>query len=183
MGKVSELVGKVVNAKPVQDREIDGEQFFTIDVQFRDTTIPVLYSSCITDKEFEEGTKVRVTGCLMSDVKQKELPKFYFYANSIVSADMDEETTNEINFSCNVTKVKEISADSHCVDILPLVASDSTPLDTTSVLYLCARNGLARRLKNRERGYTITGRGYLKQFRDIYEVYITHVDNLSEILN
>jgi hypothetical protein len=61
------------------------------------------------------------------------------------------------------------------------VAADGSPLNTTSVLYLCARMQAARKLRNKEKGYTIVGRGYLKQFRDIYEILITKVENLDEL--
>lgn len=182
MGKVSKLIGCIIDGKPKLNRTVDNEDFYTIDVSFRDTVIPVLYSQYLTDtEEFEKDTKIEVTGCLMSDINEG-LPVFYVYANSIESADIDAETTNKVTFSCQVTKVKDFSADSRCVDILPLVTSDVSPLDTTSILYLCARGSLARKLKGKEKGYVIEGEGYLKAFRDIYEVYITHVDNLNSIL-
>lgn len=181
MGKVSELIGTVVDGKLTPNREIDGEKFYTIKVAFRETEILVLFSEYVNTQEFPKDTKVKVVGCLMSDIEEGKLPVYYFYANSIEAVDMDTETTNLINFSCTVTKVKEFKTNSRCVDILPLVASDGSPLNTTSVLYLCARSSVARKLKDKPKGYTISGTGYLKPFRDIYEIYIVDVDNLDEL--
>jgi len=180
MGKVCELIGQVLDGTPVENRVIDGERFFTIKVSFRKTEIPVLFSEYIDVSGFEKDAKVRVTGCIMSDIRSGELPVFYFYANKIELADLDEELTNEVKFSCTVTKVKDFQTNTRCVDILPLVAADSSPLKTTSILYLCARNADARKLKGKPKGYTITGKGYLTPFRDVYEIYITEVENVTE---
>jgi len=182
MGKVSVLIGTVVDGKLKSNRTIDGEKFFTIDMNFRGTIIPVLFSEYVNNEEFEEDTKLQVTGCLMSDIAENQLPVFYFYANSFEKVDIDAETTNVINFSCTVTKVREFKTNGRCVDLLPLVTSDGSPLNTTSVFYLCAKGSLARKLKDKAKGYTITGTGYLKAYRDVYEVYIMTVDNLDEIL-
>ena len=182
MSKFSELIGSVVDGSLVPNRVIDGEQFYTIIVSFRDTKIPVLFSEFVNTKVFEKDTKLRVSGCVMSDIAGGKLPVFYFYANAIEVEALDSEETNIVNFSCQVTKVREMQHNSKCIDILPLVASDGSPLRTTSILYLCARTGIARKLKNKEKGYVITGSGYLKQFRDIYEIYITNVENLDELV-
>ena len=181
MGKVSELVGIVTDGKLTPNREIDGEKFNTIKVSFRETEILVLFSEHVNSQEFPKDAKVKVIGCLMSDIAEGKLPVFYIYANSIELVDIDTETTNLVNFSCTVTKVREFKTNSRCVDILPLVASDGSPLHTTSVLYLCAKASIARKLKDKPKGYTISGTGYLKAFRDIYEVYIVDVDNLEEL--
>ena len=182
MGKVSELIGTVVDGKLKENRKISGERFYTMDVSFRDTQIPVLFSEYVNIREFENDTKVKVIGCLMSDIHDGELPVFYIYANSIEQVDIDTDTTNKINFSCTVTKVREFKTNGRCVDILPLVAADGSPLSTTSIIYLCARGAAARKLKDKEKGYTITGTGYLKPFRDIYEVYINSIENLNDLV-
>lgn len=182
MSKVSELIGSVVDGTLVPNRIIDNEQFYTIQVSFRDTVIPVLFSQFVNEESFTPDTKLKVTGCVMSDIAGGQLPVFYFYANAIEVVELDSEETNLVNFSCTVTKVREMKSNTRCVDILPLVAADGSPLSTTSILYLCARNGIARKLKTKEKGYTITGSGYLKQFRDIYEIYVTNVDNLDELI-
>jgi hypothetical protein len=181
MGKQSELIGEVIDGKLKHNRTIGDEEFDTILVSFKGTQIPVLFSHFVNSTDFENGSKLKITGCLISDIAEGKLPVFYFYANSIELADLDAETTNEINFSCTVTKVREFQSNSRCIDILPLVAADGSPLNTTSVLYLCARMQAARKLRNKEKGYTIVGRGYLKQFRDIYEILITKVENLDEL--
>lgn len=182
MGKVSELIGEVVDGKLTLNRTIDGEDFYTISVSFRGTVIPVLFSQYVNDKVFEAGTKLKVVGCLMSDISEGKLPVFYFYANSFEVLDLDAETTNVINFSCVVTKVREFKTNSRCVDILPLVTSDGSPLNTTSVFYLCARGSVARKLKDKEKGYTVTGTGYIKSYRDVYEIYIMDLENLDELV-
>lgn len=182
MGKVSELIGKVVDGRLKPNREINGEKFYTIEMSFRGTVIPVLFSQYVNSEVFENDVKFKVTGCLMSDIAENKLPVFYFYANSFEPVEMDAETTNVINFSCTITKVRDFKTNGRCVDILPLVASDGSPLNTTSVFYLCARSGDARKLKDKEKGYTINGTGYLKAYRDVYEVYILNIDNLDEIL-
>ena len=181
MGKVSELIGKVVDGQRQLNRTIADEKFYTILVDFRGTVIRVLFSEYVSTKDYENDSKIKVTGCLMSDIADHKIPVFYIYGNTIESVDIDTETTNEISFSCTVTKVKEFKSNGRCVDILPLVVADGSPLSTTSVLYLCARSKVARKLKDKEKGYTITGVGYLKTFRDIYEIYINHVENLNAL--
>lgn len=181
MGKVSELIGEVVDGKLKENRKIDGETFYTIQVSFRDTVIPVLFSSYVNDTEYPKNTKLKVIGCLMSDIKPGNLPVFYFYANTITPAEIDEETTNIVHFSCVVTKVRDFKTNNRCVDILPLVGSDGSPLNSTSIFYLCTRSAIARKLKDKPKGYTISGSGYLKQFRDIYEINVISVDNLDEL--
>lgn len=182
MGKVSTLIGEVVDGKLKKNREVDGEEFYTIQVSFRGTEIPVLFSKFVNDTEYPENTKLAVTGCIMSDISGGKLPKFYFYANKMEVVDIDEETTNIINFTCTVTKVREFKTNSRCVDILPLVGSDGSPLSSTSILYLCLRSSIARKLKDKPKGYTLTGTGYLKPYKDIYEIYVATVDNLDELL-
>ncbi len=184
MSRVSTLVGVVIDGQPKEDKVIDGEQFYTIDVSFKDNIIPVRFSSYVSTTVFETDSKVKVTGCLMSDIKNNRKqcnPKFYIYANSIELVDIDTECTDVINFTCVVNKVREFQVNSKCVDILPLVASDSSPLRTTSVFFLCAKHALARRLKNKEKGYTLSGKGHLKVYKDIVEIYIIDVDNLDEL--
>lgn len=179
--KVSVLIGSVVEGTPKLNRTIKGERFYTVKVSFNSTVIPVLYSQYVNDKEFEKDTKLKVTGCLMSDIADGKLPVFYIYANSIEVESIDCEECNLLNFSCTVTKVRDFKTNNNCTDILPLVASDGSPLCTTSILYLCAKHSTARKLRNKKKGYTISGNGYLKQYRDIYEIYIKDVDNLDEI--
>ena len=181
MSKVSELIGEVVDGKLKENRTIDGEKFYTIRVSFRGTEIPVLFSKYVNQTEYPENTKLKIIGCLMSDVANGSLPVFYFYANNITVVDMDTESTNLVNFTCTVTKVRYFKANDSCVDILPLVGSYTSPLNRVSVLYLCARGGMARKLKNKPKGYVISGTGYLKAFRDVHEVNIVSIDNLDEL--
>lgn len=183
MSNVSELIGEVVAGKLQINRIIEDECFYTVLVKFHGTVIPVLFSQYVRFDDFEKGSKVKVIGCLMSDVVEGQLPIFYIYANSIESVDIDMETTNRINFSCKVTKVREFKTNSRCIDILPLVACYGSPLNSTSVLYLTAYSGIARKLKDVVSGYTINGVGYLKAFRDIYEIYITDIENLDQIVS
>lgn len=170
MSEVSKLIGEVVNGEPKFHHEHDGESFYTIDVQFLDARIDVMFSEYILQGQY--SGKVQVTGYLASTVVKNEKPQFFFYANLIESVDIDTPLTNELNFTYKVTKVSDFKVNRHGVDILPLVASDYTALHTTSVLYLCVRGKGARRLKNKEKGYYISAKGYLKQYRDIYEVII-----------
>lgn len=179
MSNVSTLIGNVLKGVPELNRTIDGEKFYTIVVEFKSVVIPVLISEYIcADRVFED--KISVTGCLMSDVYKKgKLPQFYFYANSIEAADMDAEVNNLINFSVTVTKVREFKHNDQCKDILPLVGAAGSPLSTTSVLYLCTINALARKLKDVPKGYALKGTGYLKQFRDVYEIYVQNAEILQ----
>ncbi len=182
MGKVSELIGTVVCGQPEYDRTVDEECFNTIQVKFRGLQISVLYSALTCTSQFRDGTKIKVVGCLMSDVRKNKYPKFYIYAHSISEVDIDSAPTNLIYFSCMVNNVREYTTNSRCIDILPLVATDTSPIGTLSVLYLCARKGDARRLMNIEKGYTLEGWGYLKCYRDVYEICIMKITNLEEIL-
>lgn len=180
MGKTSTLIGSVVDGNPVENRVINNEKFYTIKVSFRGVPIRVLYSQYVYTNVLEPETKIQVTGTLISDIRHGEVPDFYFYANKIDVVDIDVESTNEVNFRCTVTKVRDFIVNAHCVEILPLVASDSTPLGTTSILYICARADIARKLKDREKGYLLTGKGYLKPFRDIYEIYVNEASIIDK---
>ena len=173
MSKVSKLVGEVLDGEPKFHHEHDDESFYTIVVQFLDAEIPVMFSEYILQGQF--SGKIEVTGYLASEVVKGNKPKFFFYANLIESVDIDTPITNELNFTYKVTKVGEFKVNQRGVDILPLVASDYTALHTTSVLYLCIRGKGARKLKSKEKGYYINGKGYLKQYRDIYEVIILEI--------
>lgn len=178
MSKISKLIGTVMDGEPKFDHEADGEKFYTITVQFRDALIKVKFSEYLLGPRFAD--KVCVTGYLASTPSKGERPDFYFFGNKIESVDIDTPETNELNFAYRVTKVSEFKVNRRSVDILPLVASDYTPLHTTSVLYLCARGKVARKLKERKAGYYISGTGYLKQFRDIYEIIFTDLEDISE---
>lgn len=173
MSKVSKLVGEVVNGEPKFHHEHDEEEFYVITVQFLDAQIDVMFSEYLLQGQF--SGKVEVTGYLASTVAKGSKPQFFFYANLIESVDIDTPITNELNFTYKVTKVGDFKVNQHGVDILPLVASDYTALHTTSVLYLCVRGKGARKLKNKDKGYYINGKGYLKQYRDIYEVIILEI--------
>lgn len=183
MREVSELVGSVINGTPTLNRTTDDdEKFYTIDVSFYGTNIPVLFSSYVNSQSFEKDSKIKVTGSVMSDMGSDKLPVFYFYANAIEVVDKDTNTSNEIFFSYKVIRVKEFTQNNRGVDILPLIGNKQSPLDTWSLAFLCARGSVARKLKDVPAGYTIEGRGYLKQFRDVYEIFINEVTNLDEIL-
>ena len=177
MSKISTLIGEVTDGKPKFHSEVDGEKFYTIEVQFLDAKINVMFSQYLLQDEFCD--KVKVTGFLASTPRKGDNPDFYFYGNKIENVDIDTPITNELNFSYRITKVGEFKQNQRCTDILPLVASDYTALHTTSVLYLCARGKVARKLKGKEKGYYVNGRGYLKQYRDIYEVLIIELDEDS----
>lgn len=176
MSKISKLIGEVIEGKPKFDHATnDGEKFYTIRVQFLDAEIDVMFSEYLLEDKFSD--KIEVTGYLASTPRKNASPRFYFYGNQIKSVDIDTPITNELNFSYRVTKAGEFKQNQRCTDILPLVASDYTALHTTSVLYLCARGKVARKLKGKEKGYYVNGRGYLKQYRDIYEVLIVELED------
>lgn len=173
MKKVSVLIGEVVDGTPKDYFMVHDETFKTIRVAFLDAEIDVVISEYVAAESYDG--KVKVTGYLASHVTRGSKPVFYFFANSIEETDADVPVTNEVNFSYNVTKVNKSKVNGRGIDILPLVVADYTSLQTTSVLYLCIRGKDARRLQNKPKGYTIEGKGYLKQYRDIYEIITTDV--------
>lgn len=176
MSKQSTLVGTVVDSVPQHYSTVHAEKFYSITVDFNGTVIPVLISEYIL-KEKYEGT-IQVTGCVISEYKRGNLPKFVFYANDIVSVDVDTPMSNEVNFCGKVTKDRGFTTNSRCRDLLPLTISDISPTHSTSVLYICARDKIARELKNKEIGYSVEGKGYLKQYRDVYEILVTELNVL-----
>lgn len=180
MSKISELIGEVVDGKPKFSHVTEEEKFYKIRVQFLDAEIDVVFSEYIMDDVTEFRDKIKVTGYLASTPVKNSNPEFFFFGNRIESVDIDTPITNELNFSYRVTKVGEFKQNQRCMDILPLVASDYTALHTTSVLYLCARGKVARKLKGKTKGYYVNGRGYLKQYRDIYEILIVELDDEDE---
>lgn len=181
MSRICDLVGVVVDGTLVEDRVVNGEVFYTIKVEFVDVEIPLLFSAYNNTTVFENGTKIRVKGCFLSDVKEQQLPKSYIYATSIEIEDIDAEPSKEINFSCTVTKVKDGKVDHRCNEVITLVASDMSPLDTITILSLSVRGAYARRLKGRKKGYAIKGCGNLKKYRDIHQIDVTEITNMDEI--
>ncbi len=181
MGKVSTMIGTVVDGIPKLDRVINGEEFHTIEVDFRGTQITLLYSTIVCTREFATNTKVKVVGCLMSEIPKKSIPVFYFYCHSIEEVDIDSEPTNTINFSCVVTKVGKFTVNSRCEDLLPVTAFDGSPIRTTTLLFLYIRGAFARRLKDKPKGYVIQGSGYLCKYRSGYEILVTDVSNIDEL--
>lgn len=182
MGVITEIVGVVTDGALVKNREYKGETFYTIKVKFLSAEIPVLFSEYVNSTVFDTDSKVKVKGCLMSDIITGSIPKFYFFANSIEPVDIDTDCSNEVNFLCTVTKVKKLTPNSRCEDILPLVCADKSPINTTSIIYLCVKGADARKLNGREKGYVIQGKGQLRTFRDVYEIWTTEISNIDEIV-
>lgn len=182
MSKVSKLVGEVIDGEPKFRFEEDDESFFSITVQFLDARIDVVFSEYIIQGNY--SGKVEVTGYLASDVDKHDKIDFYFMANLIESVDIDTPLSNKVQFAYKVTKVSKLKANARGVDVLPLVVSDYTARQTTSVLYLCVRGKWARKLKSRDKGYYISGEGYLKQYRDVYEIIVLNLapDAISDTL-
>ncbi|MCM1215115.1 MAG: hypothetical protein NC548_11415 [Lachnospiraceae bacterium] len=175
MGKVSKLIGEVIAGEPVFWDEIDEESYYKIRVRFLDAEIDVVFSEYILQGMF--SGKVEVTGYLASRITKGEKPDFYFHANLIESVDLDTPISNKVTFAYKVTKVGKFKVSQRGVDLLPLVASDYTAQHSTSVLYLCVRGKGARKLKDKEKGYYISGEGFLKQYRDIYEIIILNLED------
>lgn len=173
MSKISKLVGEVVDGEPVFCFEDDDEQYFSITVRFLNATIKVVFSEYIIQGHY--SGKVEVTGYLASDFQSKNNIDFYLHANAIESVDIDTPSSNTLQFTYKVTKVGKMKANQRGVDVLPLVVSDYTSRQTTSVLYLCVRGKWARKLKDMQKGYYITGEGYLKQYRNVYEVIVLNL--------
>lgn len=173
MSKLSTLIGEVIDGEPKLHHTTDGENFYTISVSFLDATVDVMFSEYIK-QDYYEG-KVSVTGYLASTPRRGTTPYFYIFGSKIESVDIDTQVTNELEFTCKVTKVGDFKVNKRAVEVLPLVASDYTVNHTTSVLYLCLRGKDARRLYSKKPGYYLAGRGYLKQYRNICEIRVVEL--------
>ena len=176
MNKQSVIVGAVIDGTPKLNRTVRNEKFYTIVVEFKGTEIPVLISEYNLREEYSDT--IQVTGCVMSDFKKGELPKFYFYANAIENVDADTPLSNEIYFCGKVTKNRGFTTNARCRDILALSLSDMSPVCGVSVLYVSARDAVARKLKDRPVPYEVAGRGYLKAYRDVYEIIVTEIEEV-----
>lgn len=174
----STLIGTVLEGVPVFEKEIRGEKFYTILVQFFDAPMKVLMSEYVMTSKYE-GT-IAVTGCVTSTHKRKTLPKFYFYASTIEAVDIDTPLSNEISFDGKIVKIGEFKLNTRNHDILPLVLKSSSPFHKQdTILYLCTKNTDARLLKDKPPGYNVTGTGYLKAYKDIFEVLVTSIEVIS----
>lgn len=180
MSKVSTMCGEVLDGNYTFHHEEKGEKFYTINVKFRDAIIDVMLSQYLLEDKPMSG-KINVTGFLASIPKRKDKPYFYFYANLVERVDIDAPLTNDVNFNYKVTHSSDFKTNSRGHDLLPLVASDYNALHQTAVLYLCARDQHARVLKSRTKNYFITGSGYLKQYRNIYEILIKDIDEIKDV--
>lgn len=180
MSIISTMYGEVLDGEYKFHHEVGDEKFYTINVKFRDAIIDVMLSQYLREDLPLKG-KVKVTGFLASIPARKDVPYFYFYANLIERVDVDTPITNDVKFNYKVTHTSKFKTNNRGVDMLPLVASDYNPLHQTSVLYLCARDVNARMLKDRPMNYFITGSGYLKQYRDIYEILIHTVEEIKDV--
>lgn len=181
MGLACTIIGEIVDPTATVDRlcgdkslgEVE-EKFYTVQVNLRSCTIPMLISEFNLDKVVIG--KVKITGSLFSDCIPSQLPRFYLYANKLEAAEPDVELTNEVAFTGTVTKVKEASVDAFGRDVLPMYVSTVSPLNTESVLYLALKNQLARVNKNRKPRFKVRGTGYIKPFRDVYEIHVTQLE-------
>lgn len=176
MNDRSVITGEVVDGTVTHNRTVSSEAFNTVLISFRNNVIPVLFSEFLDFPECKAGDKIIVTGTLMSDWEVGKPTTYYFYASKFELTDIDAETNNEINFDVFVTKVKELTTDGRGRDILPLMANKRSPLHTTSVLQLCAIDETARKLSRNKKGFQLSGKGYLKSFRDIFEILITSIN-------
>lgn len=173
MSKISVLTGEVINGLPYDYIRINNETFKAIKVMFLEADIDVVISEHLAKEEY--SGKINVTGYLASYVSKGDKPQFFFFANNIEDADEDAPLTNKVTFYSRVTKVSSFKTSSRGLDILPLVLADYNPHKMTSVLYACLRGKHAREYKDKEKGYYISGEGYLKRYRDIYEIIVTDI--------
>lgn len=174
MSKVSKLIGEVVDGTPRDYARLSGELFKAITVQLLDARIDVVISEFVAEEQY--SGKIEITGYLASNAQKGSSPIFFLFANEIQNVPDDTPITNKVQFRYKVTKVSKFKSNSRGVDLLPLVAADYTAHQTTSVIYLCIRGINARKLKDKKPGYHITGEGYLKQYRDIYEIITTDIE-------
>lgn len=172
-----ELIGEIVDPTLTVDRKCGDaslgeveETFYKVDLVLRGCTIPLIISEFSAEQVIKG--KVKITGSLFSDYVAKQIPRFYIYANKVEAAEPDAELTNEISFMCRVTKIKELTSDSYGRDVLFMYASTCSPLNTESVLFLVLKNQMARVNKNRQPNFNITGTGFIKPFRDVYEILV-----------
>lgn len=177
MSKISTLVGEVIDGIPVFHHEgQDGERFYKIKVNFAGTEIDVVFSAYTKKDEYKD--KIAVTGFLASRTAKYKVPDFFIFANKIVNVDIDTTTTNEICFQGKISRVGQMNTSLKGVDALTVYISDYTPLKSTSVLYICAKDKFARMLQHTPKGTYITGKGNIKPFKDVYEIVLSEiVDN------
>lgn len=177
MGLTCEIIGEIVDPTLTVDRKCGDaslgeveETFYKVDLELRGCTIPLIISEFSAD-EIIKG-KVKITGSLFSDYVAKQIPRFYIYANKVEAAEPDVELTNEVSFMGQVTKIKELTHDSYGRDVLFMYASTVSPLNTESVLFLVLKNQLARVNKDKQPHFKVAGTGYIKPFRDVYEILV-----------
>lgn len=183
MGYTCELIGEIVDPSATVDRicgdpslgEVE-EKFYTVQVKLHSCTIPMLVSEVNLDQIIKG--KVKITGSLFSDYVSAQLPRFYIYANKLEAADPDVELTNEVTFMGTVTKIKPMSFDAFGRDVLFMYVSTVSPLSTESLLFLVLKNQFARINKDRKPHFKVRGTGYIKPFRDVYEIVATRFEVL-----
>lgn len=183
MGFQCELIGEIVDPTPTVDRKCGDaslgeveETFYAVEVHLRSCTIPVLISEYNLDQVIKG--KVKITGSLFSDYVSNQIPRFYIYVNKLEPADPDVELTNEVSYMGTVTKIKPITTDAFGRDVLFMYVSTVSPLNTESVLFLVLKNQLARVNKDRTPHFKVRGTGYIKPFRDVYEIIATRFEVL-----
>ncbi len=184
MGYTCELIGEILDPDSITVDRVCGdvdlgeveETFYAVDCKIHSCTIKLLISEFNKD-QIVKG-KVKITGSLFSDYVSGQLPSFYIYANKLEAADPDADLTNEITFTGTVTKIKPITVDSYGRDVLFMYVSTVSPLKTESVLFLALKNQLARLNKDRTPHFKVRGSGYIKPFRDVYEIIATRLEVL-----
>ena len=180
MSSVSVLTGEVIDGIPVEYGTLHGEKFYTIKVKFRTCEIKVLISEHTMLEEY--GGVISVTGYLATFKVKEENRKYeyVFVGTKIEQAELDSPLTNQISFNYKVTRVEKLDVNGYGVEVLTLYASFYTPFKTTSIVKLCAKSQAARVLNNREPGFYISGQGYLKSYKDTYEIIITDISDTAE---
>lgn len=183
MGYTCELVGEIEDSTATVDRVVgdkdlgeETETFYSVKVKLKTCEIPILVSEYNLDQIIKG--KVRITGSLFSDYVSNQIPRFYVYANKLEAADPDEELTNEVSYMGTVTKIKPLSHDSYGRDVLFMYVSTVSPLNSESLLFLVLKNQLARVNKDRKPHFKVRGTGYIKKYRDVYEIIATKFEVL-----
>ena len=183
MSRICELVGDIGSDEPELvfthgDKEMgdEEEKFYSVPFHIYSAVIPLLVSE--HHLEMIQPGHAIVKGALMSLYKKKNLPRFYFNANSIARVEPDVQATNTVSFIGTITKIRPITTDNAGRDVFTVTISDISPLGEASILFIAFRSEMARKYKNLALHQKICGEGYLKPYRSTYEVYANSIQIL-----
>lgn len=175
MNMISTLVGRIGDAEPVlKDTGTSAEKFYIMEATFYDVTMEIVVSEYLIK---DAKGRVEVKGFLASepyyDDNNRKKTKVFIDVVSISPVGEDTPDSNEILAPVRITKVGVPDVTTQGVVNLPIVALNQNQKYKRNIMYLCAKDIAARKLKDVKPGTIVLCKGYIRKRKDYFEILVT----------